>query len=159
MLVHMLDLALWMLGDFSNTEVHTAVTLLQKRLINGRLEPASAEDVVVVSLVRDGARALCEADLVTPSYMNHVEIQGDAGSIFTSILHYLPTIVYCKEARDIFNKGNNFFTFSQTNLFDLELGAFVENLLAGATPRDSIDDAIRLLGILEEVSRWREHND
>jgi myo-inositol 2-dehydrogenase / D-chiro-inositol 1-dehydrogenase len=158
MLVHMLDLAMWMLGDFSDTRVHTAETLLRSRQINGRLEPATAEDVVIVSLVRDGARAICEADLVTPSYMNHVEIQGDEGSIFTSILHYLPTIVYCKEARDIFNKGNNFFNFSQTNLFDLELGAFVENLRTGIALRDSVDDAIRLLQVLAEVSRWRENN-
>ena len=102
MLVHMLDLANWMLGDFSTTEVHSVQTILRTRSFNGRDDTASAEHLVIVSLVREGTPGGLRSGPGTPSYMNHVEMQGDAGSVFTSILHYLPTIVYCKEARGHF---------------------------------------------------------
>ncbi len=156
MLVHMLDLALWLLGDFETSEVHVLDTILRSRVIAGKEAEATAEDLVSLSLIRPDAHVVCEADLLTPSYMNHIEVQAAEGSVFASILHYFPTIVYCREARDIFNQGNNFFNFEQVNLFELELGAFVQSLREGTVSRDSVDDAIRILRVLESVSHRRQ---
>lgn len=159
MLVHMIDVAFWLLGDFTETEVHAVRTMRKQRTIGTEVVDATAEDLVLISLVRDGARALCEADLLTPSYMNHIEIQADGGSLFTSILHYLPTIVYCTRSRDIFNQGNNFFSFPQANLFELELGSFIQNLRQNRILHDSVDEALRIQRVLDQITGFGESYD
>lgn len=151
MLVHMVDLALWLFGDFPDVEIHSVQTILKERVIASQRAEATAEDFILMSLVRENLRALVEADLLTPSYMNHVEVQGDGGSLFTSILHYFPTTVFCKESRDIFNQGNNFFNFQQTNLFELELAEFIGNIRQDRVSRDSVDDALKIQKVIDRV--------
>lgn len=159
MLVHMIDLALWLFGDFPRVEVHTVQTLLERRPIAGHVAEATAEDLILLSMVRDEMRATLEADLVTPSYMNHVEVQGQEGSLFTSILEYLPTVLFCKQSRDIYNQGNNFFTFPQTNLFELELAGFIQSIREGVASRESVEDAVRIQQVLDEIQESRSVRD
>lgn len=156
MLVHMIDLALWLLGEFTEVRVHAMDTLLRERDIQGLRQSVTAEDHVVVTLERDGLRALCEGDLFTPSYMNYVEVQSEGGSLLTSILQYMPTILYCHEATDVYNQGNNFFTFPHTNLFDRELGEFVNLVRDDVSSQDSVRDSMRVMAILEQISNARK---
>lgn len=154
MMVHNLDLAQWLLGTADDVEVFTQATLLPERAIDGRELRVSAEDYVVAGLQIDGTAVICESDLVTPSYMNYVEIQGDNGTLFTSILHYLPTIVYCREPRGVFNLGNNVQQFPPVNLFELELGHFLETLRCGSAPFNGTSDSLQVMALVDRIRDW-----
>lgn len=155
MMVHNLDLIQWLLGPADEVEVFTRATLLPERAIEGQSLQVSAEDYVLASLQIDGVTVICESDLVTPSYMNYVEIQGDNGTLFTSILHYLPTVVYCREPRGVFNLGNNVQHFPPVNLFERELGHFLETLSDGATPFNGASDSLQVMALVDRIREWR----
>src|SRR5205807_1803081 len=112
-MVHMLDLAAWYFGKITDLHVLWHTTLLPERNVAGQTIRVTAEDFSVVRLCAGDVQILLQSDLATPSYMQHIDIQGENGSIFSSILHYLPTVVYCKEQRGIYDQGNNLYTFPQ----------------------------------------------
>jgi myo-inositol 2-dehydrogenase/D-chiro-inositol 1-dehydrogenase len=152
--VHMADLALWLFGPVQRaTRLHSEI-VLGTREIEGESATADAEDLVLYLLeARTGTRVLCQGDLITPGYMNHVEVQGTNGSIFTSILDYLPTTVYCKEARGVYDRGQNVFRFPKSDLFEAELAHFLE-VLRGGDQRavHSVDDSIEVMRMLDPVA-------
>jgi predicted dehydrogenase len=167
MLVHMVDLALWYFGEPTYiTNLYTD-TILDRREIEGQSVRADAEDIVLLKLeTRSGVHALCQSDLITPGYMNHIEIEGTNGSVFTSILDYLPTTVYCKEPRGVYDRGHNFLTFPKVDLFERELGHFLDCVRRGnGSAINSVDDSVRLMSVVEsalpghgEPTRGREHS-
>lgn len=155
MFVHMLDLILWYFGDVNSLDLAKVDIILKEREVEGKIIEVDAEDKVLVEIeTLRCKKVICESDLLTPSYMNYVEIHGTNGSVFTSILDYLPTIVYCKKAVGIYNQGNNFFNFPRVNLFERELGYFIKILRSGENPNlNSIDDSVKILEIIEEIRR------
>ena len=150
MLVHMIDLALWYFGETASvTNLHTA-TVLPEREIEGELVAVDAEDLVLLRLEsQSGVESFCQGDLLTPGYMNHVEIQGENGSLMSSILDYLPTGVYCKEPRGIFDRGHTFESFGKVDLFERQLDSFLTAIRGETAPAmNSIDDSIRLMEVM-----------
>ena len=153
MLVHMIDLALWYFGEPERvTNLHT-VTMLPEREIEGERVAVDAEDLVLLRLEsRSGVESLCQGDLLTPGYMNHVEIQGDNGSLMSSILDYLPTTVYCKEPRGIFDRGHTFESFGKVDLFERQLTHFLATVRGEEPPTlNSVEDSIRLMQVMERA--------
>ena len=70
---------------------------------------------------------------------------------------YLPTLVYCKEPRGVYDRGRNFFEFPQTDLFVAELGHFVERISgARLDDRNSLADSIGLMRVLDAAMRTPE---
>ncbi|MFQ6065234.1 MAG: Gfo/Idh/MocA family protein [Candidatus Bathyarchaeia archaeon] len=154
MLVHMLDLANHCFGEIVEVEHLFSETILKRRLIEGREVEADAEDCVLIRLrAGSGVQIFCEADLITPSYMNIVEVHGDNGSFFGSILDNIPTIVYCKESRGMFDRGKSVFKFPYVNLMEKELQFFIESLSKEVKPMNSIEESIKILEIVEQVRR------
>jgi len=153
MLVHMLDLILWYFGEAENVENLYADTILKEREIEGKSVEADAEDLILLKMeMSGGARVLCESDLITPSYMNYIEVHGTNGSLWTTILDYFPTIVYCKQPRGVYDRGNNFFEFSKVDLFERELGHFIDCIENGGKPAmNSIEDSVRIMRMIEAV--------
>lgn len=151
MLIHKLDLALWFLGGFDDLRVHRVETLLPRRVIEGKERAADAEDYVLLELSCGGANIVCEGDLVSPGYMSYLELHGDNGSIFASMLHYLPTILFLKESRGIFNQGNSFYSFPQVDLFGKEIGHFVTCLRTSSAHANSVEDSIEVLRVVEQI--------
>lgn len=151
MLIHKLDLVLWYMGNAQKVITFTKEVLLKDREIKGRHVIADAEDMILLELQWDGARIICEADFVSPVYMEYIEIHGDNGSIFTSILNHFPTILFLKQERGIHNQGNNFFNFQQVNLFELEIAHFLECIENGKRNTNSINDSIKVLEIVEKL--------
>ena len=155
MLVHKLDQIVWFFGPANRVEVLRYETLRPVRTIHGQRVEATAEDMVLLDIEAGGTRILCEADFITPSYMDHLEIQGDNGSVFSSLLHYMPTIVYCKERRGIFNEGNNFYNFPFVNLFEKELGHFLDVVANGRRNNiNSLEDSIHVMEIIEHIWQY-----
>lgn len=150
MLVHMLDLALWYFGEPVQVENLWTDTLLGLREIEGEQVETDAEDIVLLRLqMADGLSVLCQSDLVTPGYMNHVELQGSNGSVFTSILAHLPTTLFLKEARGGHAAGPTALTFPAVDLFARELRHFVEVCRRGGDRLNSVDDSLRLMQVVE----------
>jgi predicted dehydrogenase len=153
MLVHMLDLALWYFGDqVAATNLRSDV-LLPTREIEGELVEVDAEDFMLLSLeMASGTQVFCQSDLVTPGYMNHIEVQGTNGSLMTSILDYMPKSVYCKEPAGKYDRGHTFVEFPQTNLFERELGHFLD-CIRGRERSDihSVEDSVRLMELIESA--------
>jgi len=105
----------------------------------------------------DGVTILCESDLITPSYMNYIEVHGTNGSLWTTVLDYYPTIVYCKEPRGVYDRGNNFFKFNKVDLFEKELEHFIKCIRNGQQPGvNSVDDSIRIMKVIETVKEGGE---
>ena len=154
MLVHKLDQIIWFFGPADRVEVLEYDTLRPKRTIRGQTVDADAEDLVVLEIEAGGVRILCQGDFITPSYMDHTEIQGENGSIFTSLLHFMPTIIHCKERRGIFNQGNNTYNFPMINLFEDELGGFVSRINGGpSTNGSSLEDSIHVMEIIDQIRK------
>jgi len=155
MLVHMLDLILWYFGTPRSVSPLYMETLIKERLINGQKVNPDAEDLIVVKLdMENNVKVLCESDLITPSYMNYLEIHGDNGSIWTSILDFFPTIVYCREPRGIYDRGHNFFNFTKVDLFEQQLRHFVKCIGNNRPPAlNSIDDSIKVMNLLDSIMK------
>lgn len=150
-LIHMLDLALWYFGEPLGVENLYTDTILPEREVEGGVIEADAEDVVLLKLEQpDGMQTLCQSDLITPGYMNTVEVEGTNGSVFTSILEYLPTMVYCKEQRGVFDRGQNFQEFGKVDLFEQELGHFLASINGEEREQmNSVHDSVRLMQVVE----------
>jgi predicted dehydrogenase len=135
-------------------------TLLPQRTLGGKQRFVDAEDYVLARMRVRNIEVICESDLVTPSYMNYVEVHGSNGSLFTSILHYMPTIVYCREMRGIFSIGNNIQTFQPVNLFDLEIGHFVRALQRNELPtQNGIQDSLAVLSVIDRIRSQRTRDE
>jgi predicted dehydrogenase len=152
MLVHKLDQIVWFFGPAERVTVLICDTLRPLRNVRGQLVTADAEDLVLLQIEAGGTRILCQGDFITPSYMDHLEVQGENGSIFSSLLHFMPTIIHCKERRGIYNEGSNFYTFPMVNLFERELSHFIATIQDRTTRNiNSLEDSIRVMDIIEQI--------
>jgi len=151
MLVHELDLAVWLFGPLQDVEVLWVDTLLRERRIQGEIVKTNAEDVAFAKLRSGDLHIVCEADLVTPAYMQYIDLQGDNGTILASILHYIPTVVYCQEPRGIFNQGNNIRNFPMVDAIEAELKHFIDAISGRVKPINSIQDSIVVMEIAEKI--------
>jgi predicted dehydrogenase len=155
MMVHMLDLALWYFGPITEIKTILYETVLKEREIQGGLITADAEDLAMVYLkTENGVQIVCESDLITPSYMNYVELQGTNGSIITSILDYFPSIVFCRESRGTYQTGNNVQNFPKVNLFNKQLKYFLDCISGKIAPdRNTIRESVYLLKLIDRIKR------
>lgn len=153
MLVHALDLVLWFFKEIEEAENLVTETILKTRVINGTLHDVDAEDFTLLNLrSKNGVKILCQSDLITPSYMNYIEIHGTNGSIFTSILDLFPTVVFCKEARGDFLRGENIIKTEQVNLFKQELAYFIECIKENKEPKtNGIADSVAIAKLIEST--------
>jgi predicted dehydrogenase len=149
-LVHMVDLALSYFGPAASVQALWSDTILPERTIEGSSVDADAEDIAILRMLTEsGVHVVCESDLVTPGYMNHVEIQGTNGSVFTSILDYMPTIVFCKDAHGIYDRGHTFKNFAAVDLFEREFAHFFSAIRGEAGQVNSIADSVAVMGVVE----------
>ncbi len=151
MMVHLLDLFSWVLGPLEDGRLVHRELLLPTRDIAGDVAMVTADDCSVVSLRAGGVPALCQSDLVTPSFMNYLEVQGSNGSVMASILDFVPTFVYCNEPRALFDRGHSFRRFGNVNLFAKELGSFIETVRSGEVNEWSLLESIELARFIDSM--------
>lgn len=153
MLVHALDMILWCFGRPREVEVLTRETVLSSRVIGGEQVPTDAEDFLLLRLEMDnGARVFCQSDLITPAYMNHFEVSGENGTLFTSIMGFMPTFVFCREGRNGQEQGHNFHTIDGSDLFLHEMGHFVDCIRNGtSTQLNTIEESLEVMRVMEAV--------
>lgn len=161
MMIHMLDLVFWYFGTITKIETILYDTVLKEREIDGKIVHADAEDLAMVYLeTNSGVKVICESDLITPSYMNYIEIQATNGSIITSILDYFPSIVFCKESRGTYQTGNNVLHFPKVNLFGKQLEYFIHCITNAIRPdRNTVKDSVYLLKLIKTIKEKAAHDN
>jgi predicted dehydrogenase len=151
MMVHMLDLVAWLLGPLEDGKMIHHELILPVRQINGTAHAAQAPDCAIASLRAGGVRVICQSDLVTPSFMNCVEVHGDNGSVAGSILDSVPAMVYCNEPRGLFDRGHNPRVMPPVNLFVRELSEFVWTVAAGRFDPGPLVASVELAGFVDSL--------
>lgn len=153
MLVHMIDLAAWYFGPFNKVEVLSCRLNCPERTINGARVDVDAEDFVLIKCTDEsGLDIFCEADLLTPAFSQYAEIQCENGSFMGSIQADMPSYVFLKEARAGYAAGKTALNFGQRNLFDAQMGAFVETVKQRRPPeKNTVEDSVQLMKILTQI--------
>ncbi len=129
MLVHMLDLAVWYFGPIERAELLIEDLLRPQRVIAGKMEDADAEDFVLARFAtRTGIPVVIQADLVTPSFTQLIEIQGDNGTLMASIQPEMPQFVHAVRAAGGYPAGRTELRCDNSNFFDAQMVAFVAAL-------------------------------
>lgn len=155
MLVHMMDLVVWYFGDIARVENLYSDIILKERTIENTVVKPTAEDIILLKIETEGdVKVICQSDLITPSYMNFIEIHGTNGSVYTSILDHFPTNVYCKEPVGIYDRGNNFSKFPQVDLFERELKYFIDCVKNGRVNEiNSLTDSISVMKAINTLDK------
>lgn len=157
MLVHMLDLALWLFGPSGDVELLVERLLQPERTINGEKIVADAEDYVVLRATLGGVESLIEADLVTPAFLQQVLVQGENGTFMGSIQPSMPNALFLIKERGAFKGGNTPLTFTDNDLFAKQMSDFAKMLREpDHQPRCRMDESLRLMELIEEVRARRE---
>lgn len=148
--VHKLDLICWFFEDIKEVDQLVKDVVLEEREIEGETIQADAEDLVLADVKTERGRVTCHTDLLTSGFMEFIEVMGTNGSIFTSILDYLPTIVHLKESRGEYDQGQNLMEFGYEDLFEHEFEAFFEAIEEGKQSLNSVTDSIKILECVEQ---------
>ncbi len=151
MLVHMIDLVLWLFGPVGDGVLVASEVRQKQRVIAGTTIEADAEDWVLVRLTtKTGVEVLIQADLTTPNFTQYAEIHGDNGSFFGSIQAEMPTYVQCLSARGGFSAGRNLHVFEPQNLFEAQMGLFLDCVLNGRIlDICTLADSVRLMETIQ----------
>jgi len=149
MMLHMLDLALWFFGDIDKIEVTHGGIILGERVIEHEVVRVTAEDYALCCFrSKSGVEIVCEADQITPSYMNYMEILGERGNVFASILEQMSTLHFTRE------EGWKQYRFGYVNLIKKELSYFVNCLARGEPVRiNTAEEYVKVVEIADEIRR------
>ncbi|MFV2092508.1 MAG: Gfo/Idh/MocA family protein, partial [Hyphomicrobiales bacterium] len=151
MLVHMIDLALWYFGPAKSAKMLASHVRQPQRIIAGRTVQADAEDWILAMLnTESGVDVLIQADLTTPIFLQFAEVHGENGSFMGSIQHDMPTFVHCDEERAGFAPGRTPYSFGPRNLFEAQMGLFLDCVVNGRTLHIcTLADTVRLMEAVE----------
>jgi predicted dehydrogenase len=146
MLCHMLDLVQWFFGDYE-VRAYLKDIILKERKIQGETFEPDAEDFAIVDILTDsGVKVICQSDLATPTYMNHIEIHGHKGSLLSSISGHIPATIYDAES-----KSKYVVCLESADFVWKELEYFIDRIKSGSTNLFSLEDSIKIMKIMENL--------
>ena len=153
MLVHMVDLAIWYFGPVRKTEVLACDLIRPQRMIANEIHTVDAEDYVLVKLeMENGINVICEADLVTPAFIQLADIQGEYGTFVGSIQSHYPSYLHLEREVAGYQKGRNDFQFGQRNLFEAQMADFINSVRNGEQPsRSTVKDSVLLMEAMNKI--------
>jgi len=153
MLAHMVDLAIWYFGPPRTVETLICELRCPRRLIAGVEYPVDAEDYVLVRMIsRSGVEMLLQADLVTPSFSQLIEIQGDNGSLIASIQQEIPSRLFLLRSAAGFAAGYTALPSMESSPFEMQMNDFLDLVRnPDRSPRCSFDDAVHTMRALDMI--------
>lgn len=151
MLVHMLDLAVWYFGPVERADLFAKDLFRPERLIAGKMEQADAEDFVAARFwTRSGIPVVIQADLLTPSFTQLIEVQGDNGTLMASIQPEMPQFVFALKAAGGYPQGRTVLDAGEDNFFDAQMANFVSALRQRPAQQDpTLTDSVHVMSALE----------
>ena len=158
MLVHMVDLANWYFGPLKEIEVISCDLRCPKRMINGEMITADAEDYILIRCIgADEIEILCQADLITPAFIQYVEVQTEKGTFMGSIQADMPSYVFLKEDSGGFSEGKTELRYGRRNVLDIQMLNFIHSIIKRELPdRNRIDDSLQLMQAMGEIRKQVE---
>ncbi len=153
MLVHMVDLANWYFGPLKEIEVISCDLRSPERVIEGKRISVDAEDYVFLRCRgNDGIEILCQADLITPAFIQYVEVQTEKGTFMGSIQPDMPSYMFLKEAGGGFAAGKTELNYGRRNVLDIQMLNFVQCILNREMPdRNTVADSVALVKNMVEI--------
>jgi predicted dehydrogenase len=153
MLVHMMDLALWLFGPVRQAQMLACDLLRPVRPINGKMETVDAEDNVLALLkMESGVEVYCQSDLITPAFTQFIEVQGENGTFMGSIQLEMPSFIFCNREAAGYPAGRTSFNFESHNMFEAQMAEFVRGVEFRKQPRRcTVHDSVLLLETLEKL--------
>lgn len=154
MLVHMADLAQWLLGPLSDVCLHEHKLLRNRRIIAGETVDVDAEDLVVAGAKsQSGTNVLFQADMLTPAFRQYVEIQGENGSFVGSIQSEIPSFIHLNGAKGGYPAGRTDFMAKPVPLFDVQMKSYIRHIRnGGLNTAPGVNDSIQLLNFIGSLA-------
>ncbi len=151
MLVHMLDLAVWYFGPIERAELIMHELFRPQRAIAGKIEKVDAEDFVLARFwTRAGVPVVIQADLLTPSFTQILEVQGDNGTLMASIQAEMPQFVFAIKPAGGYGAGRTELGCGQVNIFEAQMAGFVEAVRSRAPEQEgTLADSVHVMEALE----------
>jgi predicted dehydrogenase len=146
MMVHMIDMAIWYFGRVNDARLLESMLIRPERPVSGKTEKVDGEDFVLARLkMENGVEVFIQSDLLTPSFSQYVEVEGENGSFFGSIQPEIPSYVYCEKPAAGYPAGRTPVNFGSINLFEAQMASFVRSVRTGSlAAKSSIHDSILL---------------
>ncbi len=153
MMVHKLDLLFMFFGEVKFNRVLAMDTILPQRDIGGAMVNVDAEDFALVECLAGDTKVILQSDLVSPAYVENIEVHGDNGSLVASVQEAAKSYLFLKEGRGDLNSGYHTIEGSEVNLFKEELSGFLSGL---ETEPDYLDlrQAVDQVSILAQIRSW-----
>jgi predicted dehydrogenase len=153
MMVHMLDLLLWYLGDLHILEAVNLDNLIKERQIDGQEVQSCAEDfAIVVGKSKSGTKVILQSDMISPNYTNNIEIIGSDGYIMASMLDTQPSYIHCNRERPPFVKGMNILANEKVDLFELIFRDFFKNIQGQQSSRkNTFEESLKLAYLINTI--------
>jgi len=155
MLVHMIDLVIWYFGKITGVNILALDLFRPKRIINGREYDVDAEDFILVRLATEsGVDIFCHADMVTPAFMQIVDVQGENGTFAGSIQPQIPSYVYLEGEAGDYPAGKTELDFGKCNLFELQMSHFVNAVKNGTeSSKCTVGDSIQVMQAINNIKQ------
>ena len=150
MVVHKLDLLMWLFGDLSLVKTHVHDTLLPTRVIDDVEHEVDAPDFIFTEFRSDSNRIFLQSDLATPAYMENIEIHGPGGSIVASVQEKFQNFLFLPRETGGLEAGYHYKTFGTTNLFQAELADFAGRL-DEEPHHGELREAVQQVELLEQL--------
>lgn len=160
MLVHMLDLALWLFGPLHDPRVLASELLMPQRLIEGEQVQVDADDFILVSArTATGAPITFAADMVTPAFTQFLDAQYDNASVMASIQPNIADQLFLKEPRGGLPEGAQTLAEGRADLYHRQMSAFTL-LVETATPpdRNRVSDSVEVMHLIAAIHEQVDKN-
>lgn len=154
MMVHMLDLALWIFGPLDDIDVLRREQRVAQRDFGSGPEPVDAEDfVLALARFAEAPEVLIQADFVSGVFRQSIEIHGSSGTVVAAIDPSINPFVHLHSPAGDLDAGRHPLP-ATGDLYLAELGEFMEVVRGERTSvRSSVADSLSLMEALELVEK------
>lgn len=158
MLVHTLDLALWLFGAPRKATLLASELRVPLRLINGREERVDAEDMIMVRLDYDaGPSAYLQADMLTPAFTQRLEVQGTNGTLAASIQQEDPGYLFLLQERGDHAAGRHLLQYENRDPYVIQSSTFLAAAKSGKQPAyGTLHEAVLLHELIDQLHLQQE---
>lgn len=152
MFCHMLDLSLWLFGEFVSLNIRDQKLLQPIRTIEGREVKIDTEDYTYIEgITKSGVQCIFISDFITPSFSQYLEIQGTNGSFFGSIQPHFQSRFLINQDKGKMKKGDHSINVSGPSVIDRITLELIDVINGKSNFRCSLSDASRTQKYLDEI--------
>ncbi|MHB1544404.1 MAG: Gfo/Idh/MocA family protein [Gammaproteobacteria bacterium] len=158
MLVHTLDLALWLFGTPSHAHLLASELCAPVRPINGRSETVDAEDMVLVRLdYGAGPSVYLQADMLTPAFTQRLEVEGINGTLTASIQREEPSRLFLVERRGHHSAGHHALQHEDNDPYVTQSRTFLAAVATGSKlAYGTLQEAVLLHELIDQLHLQQE---